>query len=145
MRTAAASPPAQTPGRDHGGPALGVRVDGGGHDPGAGPGRAAEQRQQDGLGQELDPDPARGRPECPEQPISLRRSSSEMTMTFATPTVPTSNATEPKAIAQPTTPRLSCARDPAAVEVSFPAARYPMSKQAGRDRHSSAEPVGRAT
>jgi signal transduction histidine kinase len=31
------------------------------------------------------------------------------------------------------------------VEVSFPAASYPMSSQADRDRHPSAEPAGRAT
>ena len=56
MRRAAPRPPSPCVGRDDDGPALDVGVDGGGGGAGDVPGGPAGQGQQDGLGQELDPD-----------------------------------------------------------------------------------------
>jgi hypothetical protein len=65
-----------------------VGVDGGGGGAGDDAGGAAGQGQQDGLGQELGADLAAGG--------AQRRSSTEMTMMWATPIAPTSSATAPK-------------------------------------------------
>ena len=60
MAMAAAKPPAHASGGDDDRPVLGGGVDGGGGRAGADPDGAAEEGQQDGLGEELDPDVASG-------------------------------------------------------------------------------------
>ena len=55
-------------GRDDDGPALGVGVDGHGDPASDDPGGAADQGEQDGFGQELDPDVAAGGAQRPAQP-----------------------------------------------------------------------------
>ena len=71
-------------------------VDGGGGGAGQDADRAAGQREQDRLGQELDPDLAAGGAQGAAQPDLRRRSRTEMIMMLATPTAPTSSATAPR-------------------------------------------------
>ena len=81
---------------DDGRPVLGVRVDRGGERARADAGGAAEQGEEDRLGEELGADLARVAPSARRRPISERRSRTLMIMMFATPIAPTSRATAPR-------------------------------------------------
>ena len=94
MAKAASRPPAGR-GRDDHRPAAAGGVDGGDRRPEDDPGQAAGQGQQQRLGQELAAHVALCRAEARRRPISGRRSSTEITMTLAIPTPPTSRATAP--------------------------------------------------
>ena len=94
---ASAAPESPAPGHrgDGDGPALDHGVDRGGQGADRHPDGAAQDGQQHRLGEELGADVAPVAPSARRSPISDRRSSTEITMMFATPTAPTSSATAP--------------------------------------------------
>ena len=142
ITSAAPSPPAHAERRDDDRPALRrARRSPVASAPSSDARRAAEQREQDRLGRGTGRGSApRVAPSARRRPISERRSSTEMTMMFATPTAPTSSATAPRPRNRPVERALRRRRAPSSASDGWLTSTSRVLGVGGRGEHATAPP-----